>query len=319
MLEAMPASVRFCCPSCGATMRCASRDGGTVQSCGGCGEAIRVPRQQHPRECDGPDAPAASAQALAAARDGLRLLTMAHVLVLTQAALVVSAYALWAVLEGTAKVVERDPGPWRELFVAIWLSDLMLLALQSGLKWQGYQRFDAAAAAVGSIGWLALGRSGVLLRGVGYLLASAPWLMANTPEADAGLVKVFAQLGHLTLMAGLLFEYGVLVVWYHLLSDHGGVAATAPVSRYVAWTAGVVLTAAACVSLTAMTLILLLRQHTDAATPHQGVRLDFAHVPPEGWAMVVGLVTLLVGFAAVLAVRYWGVLTRLERALQPRG
>ncbi len=318
MLEAMPATVRFCCPNCGAGMRGARADGGTVQNCGQCGEAIRVPARPHPRECDAHDAPAVSPQALAAGREAVRLLTMGHLLVFTQATLVVAAYALWAALEGTASVVDKNPGPWREFFVAVWLTDLLLLALQSGTKWQGYQRLEAAAVAVGSAGWLTLARFAVLLRGVGYLMASAPWLLAATPEADAGLVKAFAQVGHLTLMAGLLFEYGVLVVWHRLLTELGNATTAAPVARFAAWTAGLVLTASACVSLTAMTLIILLRRHSAAATPAQGVRLDFAAVPPDGWALVASLFALLTAFALVLAVRYRGVLAGVERAVQPR-
>ena len=149
-------------------------------------------------------------------------------------------------------------------------------------------------------------------------MASAPWLMATTPDAESGLVKAFAQIGHLTWMAGLLFEYGVLVVWYRLLAELGDAATAAPVGRFVAWAAGLVLTAAACVSLTAMTLILLLRQHAPAATPAQGVRLNFAAVPPDGWAMVAGLFTLLTAFALVLAIRYRGVLTLVSRRLDKR-
>lgn len=315
MLEAMPTTVKFCCPNCGAALRGARGDGGSVQNCNRCGEAIRVPGRQHPSECDGPDAPAVPPLALANAREGLRHVAIGHHLVFAQGALVVVAYVLWATLEGTAKVVDRDPGPWRDLFLAFWMTDLILLALQSGSKWLGYQKCEAAAAAVGSSGWLTLARFAVLMRGVGYLMASAPWLMATTPDADAGLVKVFAQVGHLTWMAGLLLECAVLVVWYRLLSELGNVASAAPVSRFVAWTAGVVLTAAACVSLTAMTLILMLRRVAPAATPPQGVRLNFAAVPPEGWAMVTALFTLLTAFALVLAIRYRGVLNAVTRRL----
>ncbi len=313
MLEALPATVKFCCPNCGAALRGSRADGGSVQNCNRCGEAIRVPGRQHPSECDGSDAPCVPPLALASAREGLRHLTIGHHLVLAQGTLVVVAYALWATLEGTAKVVDRDPGPWRDLFLAAWATDLILLALQSGSKWLGYQKCEAAAVAVGSAGWLTLARFAVLLRGLGYLMASAPWLMATTPDAESGLVKAFAQVGHLSWMAGLLFEYGVLVVWYRLLSELGGAATAAPVTRYLAWAAGLVLTASACVSLTAMTLILLLRQHSPAATPPQGVRLNFAAVPPDGWGMVAGLFALLTGFALVLAFRYRGVLNLVSR------
>ena len=313
MLEAMPVTVRFCCPNCGATLRGARGDGGSVQNCNRCGEAIRVPGRQHPSECDGPDAPTVPPQALAGAREGLRHLAIGHQLVVAQGALVVVAYTLRATLEGTAKVIDRDPGPWRDLFLAAWATDLILLALQSGSKWIGYQKCEAAASAVGSAGWLTLARFAVLLRGLGYLMASAPWLMATTPDAESGLVKVFAQVGHLTWMAGLLFEYGVLVVWYRLLSELGDAATAAPVARFMAWAAGLVLTASMCVSLTAMTLILLLRRYAPTATPPQGVRLNFAAVPPDGWAVVAGLFALLTWFALVLAVRYRGVLSLLAR------
>ena len=315
MLEALPATVKFCCPNCGAALRGSRADGGSVQNCNRCGEAIRVPGRQHPSECDVVDGPAVPPQALANAREGLRLLSIGHNLVLAQGTLIVVAYALWATLEGVSKVVDRDPGPWQTLFLAVWATDLILLALQSGSKWLGYQKCEAAAFAVGSAGWLTLARYAVLLRGLGYLMASAPWLMATTPDAESGVVKAFAQVGHLTWMAGLLFEYGVLVVWYRLLSELGDAASAAPVGRFVAWAAGLVLTASACVSLTAMTLILLLRRHAPAATPPQGVRLNFAAVPDEGWAMVAGLFGLLTAFALVLAIRYFGVLNLLARRL----
>ena len=319
MLEAMPATVRFCCPTCGAGMRGARADGGTVQNCGGCGEAIRVPRQKHYSECDGPDAASVSPQALANGREGLRLLTLGHSLVLAQGTLVVAAFALWAALEGTDKVMARDPGPWQAFFLSLWATDLLLLAMQSGLKWLGYQKCESIALAVEAGGWLTLARFAVLVRGVGYLMACAPWLLAATPHADADFVKVVAQLGHLTLMAGLLSEYAVLVVWHRLLTELVHAPAAAPVARFAAWTAGLVLTASACVSLTAMTLIILLRRHSVAATPAQGVRLDFAAVPPDGWSLVASLFALLTAFALVLAVRYRGVLAGVERALMPRG
>lgn len=318
MLEAMPAAVRFCCPSCGAAMRGTRAEGGSVQSCRRCGESIRVPGRQHPFECDLPDLPSVSAQALARGREGLRLLTIGHRLVVAQGAIVVAGYAVWAALAGVSSVLERDPGPWRTLFLAVWTLDLVLLSAQSGVKWLGYQKCEAAAHAVQSVGWVTLARFAVLLRGVGYLMACAPWLMAATPDATSGLVKAFAQLGHVTWMAGLLFEFGVLVVWHRLLTELGDVASAAPVARFVAWSAGLVLTASACVSLMAMTLIILLRRHAPGAAPPHGVRLNFAALPPEGWTVVVGLFTLLAVFALVLAVRYGGVLGRLRSALAAR-
>lgn len=314
MLDALSVLVRFCCPNCGAGMRGSRADGGTVQNCRRCGESIRVPGRQHPYECDLPDPPAVPAQSLARGREGLRLLSLGHTLVVVQGTLIVAAYALWAALEGLPQVTDRDPGPWQNLFLAVWATDLILLAVQSGVKWLGYQKCEAAAFAVESVGWVTLARFAVLLRGLGYLMACAPWLMASTPDATSPLVKAFVQIGHVTWMAGLLGEFGILVVWHRLLTELGDASSAAPVAGFVAWTAGLVLTASACVSLTAMTLIVLLRRVAPAASPPQGVRLNFAAVPPEGWAMVAGLFALLTAFALVVAVKYRAVLKRVERS-----
>lgn len=319
MLKAMPAAVRFCCPGCGAAMRGAGGDGGTVQDCRRCGESVRVPGRQHPSECDLPDPPAVTAQALARTREGLRLLSVGHRLVLAQGGLVTLAYVLWASLEGTASVLGRDPGAWRNLFLAAWAADLLLLAAQSGVKWLGYQKCEPAAAAVQAGGWVTLARFAVLLRGLGYLMASAPWLMATTPDAESSLVKALTQIGHLTWMAGLLCEFGALVVWHRLLGELGDAAAAAPVARFAACTAGLVLTASAAVSLTAMTLIILLRRVAPAAAPPQGVRLNFAAVPPDGWAMVAALFGLLAAFALAVWVHYRRVLGAVGRALTRGG
>ncbi len=317
MLDALSVLVRFCCPNCGAGMKGSRADGGSVQTCRRCGESIRVPGRQHPFECDVPDSPAVPPQALAGGREGLRLLSLGHSLVVVQGTLIVAAYVLWAALEGLPQVLDRDPGPWRTLFLAVWATDLILLAVQSGVKWLGYQKCEAAAFAVESVGWVTLARFSVLLRGLGYLMACAPWLMASTPDATSPLVKAFVQIGHVTWMAGLLGEFGILVVWYRLLTELGDAGSSAPVARFVAWTAGLVLTASACVSLTAMTLIILLRRVAPAETPAQGVRLNFAAVPVEGWVMVAGLSVLLTTFGLVVAAQYWGVLKRVERSLQP--
>ena len=56
MLDAAKAPVRFCCPGCGAGLRASRADAGTAVSCHVCGEAVRVPRRPHPRECDLDDA-----------------------------------------------------------------------------------------------------------------------------------------------------------------------------------------------------------------------------------------------------------------------
>jgi hypothetical protein len=314
MLDALTATVQFCCPNCGATMRGTPAEAGTVQGCRRCGEPIRVPGRRHPVECNVPDIPAVSPQALARCREGVQLLLTGHWLVLVQASFAASAYALWTALEGPAALFARDPGPHRDLFLTVWAIDLLLLAAHSGVKWLGYQKCEAAADAVDAQGWGTLARVAVLLRGTGYLMASAPWLMATTPDADSGLVRGFHQVGHLAWTAGLLLEFAVLILWHRLLIELADTRVAATITRFAAWTAGLVLTASAAVSLTAMTLVLLLRQHAPTPTPSRGVRLNFAAVPPEGWLTVAGVCGLMAAFGVVIWWRYWEVLRLLKTA-----
>ena len=190
---------------------------------------------------------------------------------------------------------------------------MLLLAAQSGVKWLGSQKCEAAADAVQAHGWGTLARFAVLLRGLGYLMACAPWLMATTPDADSALVRGLGQVGHLGLGRRLLLEFGILILWHRLLTEVADTRAATTVTRFVAWSAGLVLTASAAVSLTAMTLILLLRQHAPTPTPRRGVPLNFAAVPDEGWLTVGGVSVLLSVFGAAIWWRYWRILRSIAR------
>jgi len=313
MMNAPTAELRFCCPNCGVHLRAAKDDGGTVIPCRGCGEAIRVPRNIPIQECLPSDADTLSPIVVRRTVQGVRLLRICNGLTVLQGGYVFAVYGLWLSLVGAPKLWQREADDYRNLFFALWMFDLGVVAALSCCKWIGYQRCEAAADAVESLGRLTLTRFAVLLRGLGYALAAIPWLTTNSAEGTPWSMNAAVQVGHVLWFIALPAEYSILFVWHRLLSERtsGGERI---VTRLLAWTAGLVLTAATALSLVGMTLMATLRsKHADR--PGTPPRLDLAAMTDQDWSILIGPALFLAALSAVSILLYDRVLRRVIAAL----
>ena len=314
MLNAPIAELRFCCPNCGINLRAAADHGGTVLPCRGCGEAIRVPRSIPIQECRPSDLNVLSPMAVRRTLQGLRLLRICTAITLVQGTYVLAVYGLWLGLVGAPKLWQREAGDYRNLFFALWMFDLGLVAALSCYKWIGYQKCEAAAEAVDALGRLTLSRFAVLLRGLGYAMASIPWLTTNSADGTPWSMNAAVQIGHVLWLIAVPAEYAILFVWSRLLAERTA-GAERLVPHLLVWTAGLVLTAATAVSLVGMTLTAAFRR-TQANPPNRPPRLDVAAVTEDGWAMLIGLAVFLSVLAGVSVLLYDRVLRRTIAALQ---
>ena len=319
MLDALPVTVRFCCPTCGTGFRASRATGGTVLSCHGCGEQIRVPRQQHPIECSGEESPFLTPTVAAEARSGIRLLMIGVSLVVVQLASILTAYAIWIWSVGPAQMIERDPGNLGRVLLAVWLFDLVLVTAQTVVKWLGYQRCETMAAAIDSSGWVTASRYAVLMRAIGYSIACVPWVLA-LPSADTTpLLKALVQIGHLTWIVGIVFEFGILFVWFRVLSELGGPNLTRSVTRFLFATAASLVIGAVAVSLTAISLVMLLRRNGQATSvpgspdPH----FNYDAIPNDGWYTIATLGVMLVSLALFMLCQYARILATTRNGLAP--
>lgn len=309
MLNAPIAELRFCCPSCGVNLRAFKDHGGTVIPCRGCGETIRVPRNIPIQECRPSDADALSPMTVRRTLEGLRLLRICTALTLVQGAYVFAVYGLWLALVGAPKLWQREAGDDRNLFFALWMFDLGLVAALSCYKWIGYQKCEAAADAVDSLGRLTLARFAVLLRGLGYAMASIPWLTTNSADGTPWSMNAAVQIGHVLWFVAVPAEYAILFVWSRLLGERT-VAGEAVVSRYLVWTAALVLTSATAMSAVGMTLMVALRKQQGDTAP-MPPRINVTAMTDRDWSMLVGLAVFLAALAAISVLLYDRVLRRV--------
>lgn len=319
MLDALPVTVRFCCPTCGTGFRASRATGGTVLSCHGCGEQIRVPRQQHPIECSGEESPFLTSTVAAEARSGIRLLMIGLSLVVVQLAGILTAYAIWIWSVGPAKMIERDPGNLGRVLLAVWVFDLVLVTAQTAVKWLGYQRCEAMAKAIDSSGWITASRYAVLMRAIGYSIACVPWVLALPPAETTPLVKALVQIGHLTWIVGIVFEFGILFVWFRVLSELGGPNLTRSVTRFLFATAASLVIGAVAVSLTAISLVMLLRRNGQA-TSVPGVpdrNFNYDAIPNDGWYTIATLGLMLLALALFMLCQYARILATTRNGLAP--
>jgi hypothetical protein len=306
MLDAARATVRFCCPECGAGLRAPSSDAGATVGCHRCGEYVRVPRRPHPVESVPDDTPPIPAPAAAAARSGLRLLTLGLVVVLAES--VVLTTALGLVLVGG--------GDLRSVLVAVWAIDLALVSARSVLKWVGYRRCEPAAAAVEAAGWVAAARYAVPARAIGYAAMCGPWLIGPNP-AESGTALAIAAIGRVAWMIGTVAEFAVLFAWFRLLGEVCGPDAARRVGRYAATTALAVLTVAGGVFLAG--LLTAVARGPDAPPPRPPagapLRFNVETIPPEGWYALAGVTVLAAAFGGVLLWQYYRILTATRSGL----
>jgi hypothetical protein len=311
MLDALPNRVRFCCPNCGAECRHVSASERATISCHRCGEAIRVPTQPHPVECDGVAEPMLSPLAVHRTFKALTSLMYGHFLVLLQAVLVFAAYFLWSTLEGPAKVLRRDMGGLQTFLVALWLIDLLLLFVQSAFKWLGYQRLEMLGEKLESLSWVTLARFGVLIRGLGYGLSAMPWILAIPSDPAKWEMNAFVQLGHVTWLVGILMEFGILVVWYRQMAEADHANGPRAVTRYITWTIATLFVLTAMVSLASMSMIVQLRK----LDPKLGNPVDVAQLPPESTQLLLLFLTLLMLGGVLLSYRYLILLREIGESL----
>jgi len=313
MLNVPTIDVRFCCPNCGVNLRAAKDHGGTVVPCRSCGEAIRVPRNIPVQECRPLDDRLLSPITVRRTLQGLRLLRIGLGLTLVQGCWVFGVYGLWLALVGAPKLWERQAGDYRNLFFALWMVDLVVLAAASTAKWIGCQKCEAAADAVDSLSKLTLARFAVLLRGLGYAMAAIPWLTTNSVQGTPWSMNAAVQIGHVLWVLAVPAEYAILFVWSRLLAERtpGGERI---VARCLALTAALVLTAASALSLVGMSMVVALRklQPADDRTPP---RIDPAALTDDHWTMLVGLALFLGLLAAASLWLYDRVLNRVASAL----
>lgn len=296
MLDAARACVRFCCPGCGAGLRAPRADAGTVLECHLCGERVRVPRRPHPVECPPDDAPLVPPAGAAAARSGLRLLTLGLATLAAEYAALVAALVAWA-------ANDQD----ETILVAAGVIDLALVTTRTGLKWLGYRRCEPAADAVQSAGWLTAARYAVVARTAGYVVLVALLILGADP-AESGPAGAVAAVGEVAWLLGTLAEFLVLLTWFRLLNELDGPTAARRVSVYTATFAFAVLTVAA-----GACLATLLTAAARGRPPEPLSGLD--DLPPEGWYALGGLVALVTAFAVVLGWQYYRLLSAVRSGL----
>jgi hypothetical protein len=290
MLDAARASVRFCCPECGAGLRAPRADAGTALECHLCGEQVRVPRRPHPVECPSDDAPLVPPAEAAAARSGCRLLTLGLVALVAEYAVLVAALIAWA-LSGHPAIL-----------IAAGVIDLALVTLRTGLKWFGCRRCEPAADVVQAAGWLTAARYAAVVRTAGYAGWFTPMLLGARPNESAA-AGAAAAVGQVAWLLGTVGEFAVLLTWFRLLGELGGPNAARRVTVYTVTFAFAVLTVAAGVCLA----ILLTAAAQGRARPEPPRGL--ADLPPEGWYGLGGVVALVTAFAVVLGWQYYRILT----------
>ena len=319
MLDALPVTVRFCCPTCGTGFRASRVTGGTVISCHGCGEQIRVPRQQHPIECSGEDSPFLTPTVAAEARSGIRLLMIGLSLVVVQLVSILTVYTVWLWSSGPVKLIERDPGELGRILLVVWLFDLLLVLAQAAVKWLGYQRCETMASAVDSAGWITASRYAVLMRAIGYTMVCVPWLLLLPAADTTTTMKALVQIGHLTWIVGIVFEFGILFVWFRVLSELGGPNLTRCITRFLFATAASLVIGAVAVSLTAISLVMLLRRNGQATSLPDSPdhRFNYDALPNDGWYTVATLGLMLLALGLFMLCQYARILATTRNGLAP--
>jgi hypothetical protein len=245
------------------------------------------------------------------------LLTIALGLSVLQASFVLAVYSLWIGLVGAPKLWAREAGDYRNLFFALWAVDLVWLGALSGYKWLGYQRCELAADSLNCLTPLTIARFSVLLRALGYFLAAIPWLTTNSVDTTPWSLRAAIQLGHVLWVIGVVSEYAILLVWSKLFQESAA-GLEKQITRYLAWLAGLSLTACSAFSVVGMTILSQLRrQMADQGSPAKSVaRIPFEELPASGWWLLLGLAGFISCLALWSAWQYAAILRSLRQTLR---
>jgi hypothetical protein len=298
MPKASTADLIFCCPSCGADMRAARRDSGSVQDCHLCGEQVRVPYNPHPVEAPGSWVSATSTEALLAADRGLRFLTIGLFLIVAEYLLLGIAYICWLQTDSPASVMRRETSSLAFVLSVVWFADLFLVFARTASRWWGYSLLEPLTQRFCSPGWMMLVRYSTLLRAAGYILIAWPWISHQSWPLQ-GLPAALAKVGQFAWMIGAGLEFVVLIPWYQLLRQCEDHNAARQVNRYAIWNAVGLFLGAVGVSLVSLLVIMAIRAQT-STLPHG--HPSAVQLPDEIWTAAGGLVLLVAAFWLFLTI-----------------
>ena len=293
------AQANFCCPECGAGLRLPRRDAGMVIGCHCCGEAIRIPRQPHPVECDVTSDSLISVETARSAEAGLRRLSLSLMLNLSGWLCAAAVALAWVIVEGPAAVYHRNSGEMRSWLIAAALTNITLAFVTAALRLRGYRQTRPAAELLRGGQWLGTAMIGVGVSTIGLLLAVTPPLFGFDVDATPSLLLALVELGRLAVVTGLVLEMAVMFVWSRLLTELLDRDEARRVVRYgyTLLIGGLATTMTLCLS--GMIVIMAVRRSTpETRHPAPAPKPDFTLVPDSVWSIT--LMVFAVAFVTVL-------------------
>jgi hypothetical protein len=157
-------------------------------------------------------------------------------------------------------------------------------------------------------------RLAVVLRGIGYAIASLPWVLGQAANGQPTPLTAAAETGLLVWLTGATLEFAVLFAWHRILMEVGGPATARCVSRFAA-ASGVAALIFSCglVLLRVMIDTTLARTGSPLRTPDGRVNLE--GLPSEIWPIVGSFLVVALAIGFLLSWQYVRVLLVLRSAL----
>ena len=307
----------FCCPECGAGLRFSSQQAGTVIGCHCCGEAIRIPRQLHPIECDLPSDPLLSSEIAHDTEYGLRWLGLS-LLINFNCWLCASGVVLaWIIVGGPAALFNRDYGTMRLLLISTALTITSLMLVTGLLRLRGYCKVWTMAQRLRGSNWLITAMVGVVVTMLGLLMAVVPYLLVDQIGETPSLLMAVVEFGRLAVLTGIVAELAIMFVWSKLLTELLDRDAARSIIRYSYTLAVGSLATMMTLSLSGMIVIMAVRRGTpDTPHPETPTQPDFSLVPDSVWCLT--LIVLAIAFTTIIMLcgQYLKLLQTMRRALQ---